>query len=101
MGPLTAAAVLAALEKYLYECRSNAAPGSKAEKQFDNWQTAVDTARAYIIAHETMDKLEEDDGKFGGRNAEGPADIIIRGFADLKQMLMTVCEGQKEEDDGK
>lgn len=63
MKPMEAAAELADLETYLSGCQHNAAPGSKAEKRFDDWRKAVNVVRAYIIAHETLDKLEEDDGK--------------------------------------
>lgn len=50
---------LADLETYLTGCQHNAAPGSKAEKRFDDWRKAVNSARAEIIAR----MCEEDDGK--------------------------------------
>lgn len=49
---------LADLETYLSGCEGNAAPGSKAEKQFESWRQAVNCARAYIISH----MAQEDDG---------------------------------------
>ena len=54
---------LADLETYLTGCQHNAALGSKAEKRFDDWRKAVISARAYIIAHETTERMQEDDGK--------------------------------------
>ena len=50
---------LADLETYLSGCQRNAAPGSKAEKRFDDWRKAVNNARAKMIA----EMCEEDDGK--------------------------------------
>lgn len=54
---------LADLETYLTGCQHNAAPGSKAQKRFDDWRKAVNKARAYIIANETNERMQEDDGK--------------------------------------
>lgn len=48
---------LAEVEKYLSECKGNAATGSRAEQRFESWRQAVNAARAWIIARMT----EEDD----------------------------------------
>ena len=63
MRPMETCANLADLRKFLLCMWFKAAQGSKTEKQFDNWWNAVNAARDYIIAHETMNKLQEDDEK--------------------------------------